>query len=116
MTLGAKPQPFSTSARFLPLIRPLYQLLLDPGGNAKQLLSGADFKIGKLSGVGTTLDQASVQLNRKPTAWALQLDSQQVKGSASIPDAKAAPIAINLQYVRLPAPDPTVLALSLIHI
>ncbi|SEE04851.1 YhdP family protein [Pseudomonas migulae] len=82
----------------------------DPGGSAKQLLSSADFKVGKLSGIGTTLDQASVQLNRKPTTWALQLDSQQVKGTAAIPDAKAAPIAINLQYVRLPAPDPTVLA------
>ncbi|VVP28503.1 hypothetical protein PS862_04239 [Pseudomonas fluorescens] len=82
----------------------------DPGGNAKQLLTSVDFKVGKLSGVGTTLNQASVQLNRKPNAWAMQLDSQQVKGHASIPDAKAAPIAINLQYVRLPAPDPTVLA------
>ncbi|PWE41691.1 TIGR02099 family protein [Pseudomonas prosekii] len=82
----------------------------DPGGSAKQLLSGADFRVGKLSGIGTTLDQASVQLNRKPSVWALQLDSQQVKGSATIPDAKAAPIAINLQYVKLPAPDPTALA------
>ncbi|MDQ3202429.1 MAG: TIGR02099 family protein, partial [Pseudomonadota bacterium] len=82
----------------------------DPGGNAKQLLSSADFKVGKLSGIGTTLDRASVQLNRKAAAWALQLDSQQVKGAANIPDAKAAPIAINLQYVKLPAPDPTVLA------
>jgi uncharacterized protein (TIGR02099 family) len=82
----------------------------DPGGNAKQLLSSADFKVGKLSGFGTTLDQASVQLNRKPAAWALQLDSQQVKGAVGIADAKAAPIVVNLQYVRLPAPDPTVLA------
>lgn len=82
----------------------------DPGGSAKQLLSGADFKVGKLSALGTTLDQASVQLTRKPAAWALQLDSQQVKGAASIPDAKAAPMVINLQYVRLPAPDPKVLA------
>ena len=82
----------------------------DPGGSAKQLLSSADFKVGKLSGIGTTLDQASIQLNRKPAAWGLQLDSQQVNGTANIPDAKAAPIAINLQYVRLPAPDPTVLA------
>ena len=82
----------------------------DPGGSAKQLLSGADFKVGKLSGFGTTLDQASVQLTRKPAAWALQLDSQQAKGTVGIPDAKAAPIAVNLQYVRLPAPDPTVLA------
>jgi uncharacterized protein (TIGR02099 family) len=82
----------------------------DPSGSAKQLLSGADFKVGKLSGIGTTLNQASVQLTRKPASWAAQLDSQQVKGSASIPDAKGVPIVINLQTVRLPAPDPTVLA------
>ncbi|WP_460147933.1 YhdP family protein [Pseudomonas sp. S2_A02] len=82
----------------------------DPGGSAKQLLSGVDLKVGKLTGFGTTLDQAAVQLARKPAAWALQLDSQQAKGSIGIPDAKAAPIAVNLQYVRLPAPDPTVLA------
>ncbi|MEB2620738.1 YhdP family protein [Pseudomonas sp. YuFO8] len=82
----------------------------DPGGNAKQLLSGLDVKVGKLRAFGTTLDQAAVQLTRKPSAWALQLDSQQVKGNASLPDAKAAPMVINLQTVRLPAPDPTVLA------
>ncbi|ROM98721.1 YhdP family protein [Pseudomonas brassicacearum] len=82
----------------------------DPGGNAKQLLSGADFKVDKLTGFGTTLDQARLQLNRKPTAWALQLDSQQAKGTVGIPDAKSAPVAINLQYVRLPAPDPKVQA------
>ncbi|MEJ5061491.1 MULTISPECIES: YhdP family protein [unclassified Pseudomonas] len=82
----------------------------DPGGSAKQLLSGVDVKVGKLSALGTTLDQASVQLTRKTSAWALQLDSQQVKGNASIPDAKGAPMVINLQTVRLPAPDPKVLA------
>lgn len=82
----------------------------DPGGSAKQLLSGADFKVGKLTAMGTTLDDASVQLTRKPSAWALQLDSQQVKGNASLPDAKSAPIMINLQTVRLPAPDPKALA------
>lgn len=82
----------------------------DPGGSAKQLLSSADFKVGKLTAFGTTLDQAAVQLDRKPGAWALALDSQQAKGTAAIPDAKAAPIVVNLQYVRLPAPDPTVQA------
>lgn len=82
----------------------------DPGGSAKQLLSGVDLKVGKLSGIGTTLDQASIQLTRKPASWAAQLDSQQVTGSASLPDAKSAPIVINLQAVRLPAPDPKVLA------
>ena len=82
----------------------------DPSGSAKQLLSSADIKVGKLTAMGTTLDQAAVKLDRKPVAWGVQLDSQQVKGSANIPDAKAAPIAINLQYVRLPAADPTVQA------
>lgn len=48
-----------------------------------------------------------MQLTRKPSSWALQLDSQQAKGNVAIPDAKAAPMAINLQYVRLPAADPT---------
>lgn len=82
----------------------------DPGGSAKQLLSSADFKVDKLTGFGTTLDQARVQVTRKPSAWTLQLDSQQAKGTVGLPDAKAAPIAVNMQYVRLPAPDPAVQA------
>lgn len=82
----------------------------DPGGSARQLLSGADLKVGKLTAMGTTLDQASLQLDRKADAWALRLDSQQAKGNVSLPDAKAAPIGIKLDYVRLPAADPTVQA------
>jgi len=82
----------------------------DPGGSAKQLLSGADFKIGKLTGLGTQFDQVSLQLDRKSAAWGMQFDSQQAKGSVNLPDAKGAPIAVNLQYVKLPAVDPTVQA------
>ncbi|AZF30374.1 putative exported protein [Pseudomonas sp. R4-35-07] len=82
----------------------------DPGGNAKQLLSGADFKVGKLTGFGTQFNQVKLQLDRKPVAWGLQFDSQQAKGTVNLPDAKGAPIAINLQYVKLPAVDPTVQA------
>jgi uncharacterized protein (TIGR02099 family) len=80
----------------------------DPGGSANKLLNSADIKVGKLTAFGTTLDQASVQLNRKPGAWALALDSQQAKGTASLPDAKGVPIAVNMQYVKLPAADPNV--------
>ncbi|MGZ0785305.1 YhdP family protein [Pseudomonas saponiphila] len=79
----------------------------DPGGSAKQLLSSADFKVGTLSAFGTRLDQVNLQLTRQPAAWTLQIDSQQAKGNVGIPDAKAAPMAINMQYVRLPAADPT---------
>ncbi|CAN1597684.1 YhdP family protein [Pseudomonas mediterranea] len=82
----------------------------DPSGSAKQLLSGVDLKVGKLTAMGTSLDQASVQLDRKPDAWSLGLDSQQAKGNVSLPDAKSAPIGIKLDYVRLPAADPTVQA------
>ena len=47
-----------------------------------------------------------MQLDRKSSGWNLALDSQQAKGSAAIADAKNTPIGVNLQYVRLPAPDP----------
>ena len=82
----------------------------DLGGSAKQLLNGANFKVDKLIGFGTQFDQVSLQLERKPAAWGLQLASQQAKGSANLPDTKGTPIAINLQYVKLPAEDPTVQA------
>ena len=82
----------------------------DPGGSAKQLLSGADFKVGKLTGFGQQFDQVNLQLERKPSAWGLQFDSQQAKGTVNLSDAKGAPIAVNLQYVKLPAVDPTVQA------
>ena len=63
--------------------------------------------MGKLTGFGTQFDQVSLQLDRKPAAWGLQLDSQQAKGTVNLPDAKGAPIAVNLKYVKLPAADPT---------
>lgn len=36
----------------------------DVGGSAQQLLSSADFKIGKLIAMGTQLDQVRLQMNR----------------------------------------------------
>jgi uncharacterized protein (TIGR02099 family) len=78
----------------------------DPGGSAKQLLSSVDLQIGKLTAMGTTLDQVGVLLKRSDAAWALSLDSAKVKGTATLPDSKTAPIDISLLYVRLPAPDP----------
>jgi uncharacterized protein (TIGR02099 family) len=79
----------------------------DPGGSAKQLLRSANLQIGKLSALGTTLDQVDVQLNRKDASWSLAVDSALLKGTANLPDAKTAPIGIDLLYVRLPAPDPS---------
>jgi uncharacterized protein (TIGR02099 family) len=78
----------------------------DPGGSAKQLLSGVDLQIGKLTAMGTTLESASVQLKRSDASWGLALDSSKIKGTATLPDNKATPADINLLFVKLPAPDP----------
>ncbi|MBC3957059.1 YhdP family protein [Pseudomonas triticifolii] len=78
----------------------------DPGGSAKQLVNSVDLQIGKLTAMGTTLDDVRVQLQRAAAAWSLSLDSALAKGTATLPDAKSAPIGINMLYVRLPAADP----------
>lgn len=78
----------------------------DSGGSAKQLLSSVDLQIGKLTAMGTTLDQANVQLKRNNASWGLSLDSSKIKGTATLPDNKGTPTDIDLLYVRLPAADP----------
>ena len=78
----------------------------DPGGSAKQLLSSADFKVGKLIAFGTQLDQVHVQMTRSAASWGLQIDSKQAAGAVTLPDAKNAPIRVTMQTIRLPAPDP----------
>ena len=78
----------------------------DPGGNAKQMLSSADFKVGKLTGFGTQLDQVSLNMKRTGSAWGLQIDSKQAVGSVRLPDSSSAPIVVTMQTIRLPAPDP----------
>lgn len=78
----------------------------DPGGSAKQLLNSVDLQIGKLTAMGTTLNDVRVQLQRNAAAWALSLDSALAKGTATLPDSKSAPIGIDMLYVRLPASDP----------
>ncbi|MDD2060515.1 TIGR02099 family protein [Pseudomonas putida] len=78
----------------------------DPSGNARQLLRGADLSIGKLQGGGLTLNQAVVRLDRNNNNWALRLDSKEVIGNARVPDAKGAPMVVNLQTIHLPAADP----------
>ncbi|VVN61189.1 hypothetical protein PS685_03657 [Pseudomonas fluorescens] len=82
----------------------------DPGGSAKQLLSSADFKVGKLIAFGTQLDQVRLVMKRVAASWALQIDSKQAIGAVTLPDANNAPIVVNMQTIRLPAPDPKTVA------
>ncbi|WP_313645421.1 YhdP family protein [Pseudomonas sp.] len=78
----------------------------DPGGNARQLLQSVDLSIGQLHALGTTLNQAVVRLARGGPPWDLRVDSKEVIGNARLPDAKAAPMTVRLQTLRLPAADP----------
>ncbi|MNO95835.1 hypothetical protein D3C76_874880 [compost metagenome] len=78
----------------------------DPGGSAKQMLRGVDLSIGQLKGFGLNLAQAVVRVDRGGNLWAVRLDSKEVIGNARIPDAKGAPMVINLQTIHLPAADP----------
>ncbi|MBK0060594.1 TIGR02099 family protein [Pseudomonas sp. S44] len=78
----------------------------DPGGSARQGLQSVDVSIGQLKAFGTDLNQAVVRLARVASAWDLRLDSKEVIGNARIPDAKAAPMVVKLQTLRLPPADP----------
>ncbi|WP_236236749.1 YhdP family protein [Pseudomonas faucium] len=78
----------------------------DPGGNARQNLQSVDLSIGQLKAFGMDLNQAVVRLARSGPAWDLRLDSKEVIGNARLPDAKAAPLTVRLQTLRLPAADP----------
>ncbi|WP_085673617.1 MULTISPECIES: YhdP family protein [unclassified Pseudomonas] len=78
----------------------------DPGGNARQNLQSVDLSIGQLKAFGMSLNQAVVRLARGGPAWDLRLDSKEVIGNARVPDAKATPMTVRLQTLRLPPADP----------
>ncbi len=70
--------------------------------SGSSLLSGLNLQIDQLTGYGVTLDQASVAIKRAAAAWEASVSSQQVVGTARLPDASGQPIVVNLQTVRLP--------------
>lgn len=78
----------------------------DPGGSARQNLQSVDLSIGQLKAFGMDLNQAVVRLARGGPAWDLRLDSKEVIGNARVPDAKATPMTVRLQTLRLPPADP----------
>ncbi|UTW06754.1 YhdP family protein [Pseudomonas benzenivorans] len=77
-----------------------------PRDDAQALFKDAQLRIDRFRGFGSTLDNLAVQLGRGASAWDLDLDSQTLKGRVSLPDVAAAPIAVNLDYVRLPPAEP----------
>ncbi|MGA6107512.1 YhdP family protein [Pseudomonas solani] len=73
-------------------------------GDAVGLLQGADLRIGHFDGMGMSLEDFRVGLARGDALWKVDLDSDLLQGSVSLPDAKGAPIVLDLARVRLPKP------------
>jgi uncharacterized protein (TIGR02099 family) len=76
-----------------------------PRDEAQQLFKDAQLRIGRFSGFGGSLDELALQLKRVATGWDLTLDSQTLKGRVGLPYAIAEPIAVDLDYLRLPAAE-----------
>lgn len=66
------------------------------------LLQSLELQVDRF-GVGSlSLEQLKVGLRRTGQSWRLQLDNPQLKGSAVLPQDRAAPLRIELERLRLP--------------
>lgn len=74
--------------------------------DSQRLFRGGQLNIGRFRGFGQEVEQLRIGLTRQGQAWELQLDSELAAGRVLRADAEGVPIRIDLQHVRLPAPDP----------
>ncbi|MDR8014947.1 YhdP family protein [Ectopseudomonas guguanensis] len=74
--------------------------------DSQRLFRGARLDIGRVRGFGQEVEQLSVALEREGRGWAVQLDSELAAGRVVLADVEGVPIRVDLQHVRLPAPDP----------
>ena len=74
--------------------------------DSQRLFRSARLDIGRFRGFGQEVDQLTVGLERDGKGWAIQLDSDLAAGRVLLADSEGVPIRVDLQHVRLPAPDP----------
>lgn len=79
-----------------------------PKQDAQQLFKDAQLRIGRFSGFGISLEALEVGVQRDAARWAVSLDSQRLKGTIGLPDESTQPIAVQLDYLRLPAAEPKI--------
>ncbi len=79
-----------------------------PKQDAQQLFKDAQLRIGRFNGFGISLEALEVGVQRDAATWAVSLDSQRLKGTIGLPDEAAQPIAVQLDYLRLPAAEPKI--------
>lgn len=73
--------------------------------DSQRLFRSARLDIGRFRGFGQEVEQLTLGLEREAQGWALQLGSELAAGRVLLADAEGVPIRIDLQHVRLPAPD-----------
>ena len=79
-----------------------------PKQDAQQLFKDAQLRIGRFNGFGISLEALEVGVQRDAARWAVSLDSQRLKGTIGLPDEATQPIAVQLDYLRLPAAEPKI--------
>ncbi|WP_422910255.1 YhdP family protein [Pseudomonas sp. MAC6] len=79
-----------------------------PKQDAQQLFKDAQLRIGRFNGFGISLEALEVGVQRDDARWAVSLDSQRLKGTIGLPDESTQPIAVQLDYLRLPAAEPKI--------
>ena len=82
-----------------------YQALAGDGQNRK-LFAGADLRIDRFSGFGTQVDNLGVKLAPVQGGWQLDLSSALLEGRVGLPDAKGAPIDLDLARLSFPPAQP----------
>ncbi|PXB82186.1 TIGR02099 family protein, partial [Pseudomonas aeruginosa] len=70
--------------------------------SAAGLLRGADLRIDSFKGFGQELKNLTVDLARQERAWQLVLVSDLASGRLVLPDARGAPIVVDLDRLNLP--------------
>lgn len=73
---------------------------------AASLLRDAQVHVRRFEGFGTHIDALGVELRRAADSWALNLQSDLISGAIRLPDAEGAPLAVDLQRLRLPPAEP----------
>ncbi|WP_137974955.1 YhdP family protein [Pseudomonas sp. F(2018)] len=75
-------------------------------GQTLRFFRGADLNIDRFSGFGTQVDNLAVKLARAEAGWQLGLNSALLEGQVALPDAKDAPIGIDLARLSFPPAEP----------
>ena len=71
----------------------------------RQVINAVDVNIAQAHAFGQEVQDLNVQITSEARDWKLMLASETVAGELRVPYAPAMPLDVNLQYLRLPAPE-----------